>query len=119
MWAGLRELPRGGASDVMTHGDLLPGNLLAADGRLAGVIDVGGLQPADPALDLVCAWHVLQAGPRDVLREDLGCDDLEWERGKAWAFEQAMGLVWYYTTSNPTMSAIGRRTISRLLKSSA
>jgi aminoglycoside phosphotransferase (APT) family kinase protein len=119
MWAGLRQLPRGGASDVMTHGDLMPGNLLVADGRLAGVIDVGGLQPADPALDLVSAWHVLEAGPREVLRQDLGCDDLEWERGKAWAFEQAIGLVWYYVTSNPTMSAIGRRSLNELLQSRA
>ena len=43
--------------------------------------------------------------PRQVLRADLGCDDLEWERGRAWAFEQAMGLVWYYRDSNPAMSS--------------
>ncbi|HTW10575.1 MAG TPA: phosphotransferase, partial [Acidimicrobiales bacterium] len=115
MWRALRELPRND-EDVMTHGDLVPGNLLVSDGRLIGIIDVGGLGPADPALDLVSAWHLLEAGPREVLREDLGPGDLEWERGKAWAFEQAMGLVWYYAKSNPTMSAVGRRTLSRLLE---
>jgi len=26
-----------------------------------------------------------------------------------------MGLVWYYADSNPVMSAIGRRTLDRLL----
>ena len=83
-------------------------------GRLAGVIDVGGVGPADPALDLVAAWHLLDAAPRQVLRDHLGVDDLEWDRGRAWAFEQAMGLVWYYETSNPTMSALGRRTLQRL-----
>ncbi len=72
--------------------------------------------PADPALDLVSAWHLLGAGPREALRDDLGPDDLEWERGKAWAFEQAMGLVWYYARSNATMAAIGRRPLSRLLE---
>ncbi len=41
----------------MTHGDLIPGNVLVADARLAGVIDVGGLGPADPALDPVAAWR--------------------------------------------------------------
>ncbi len=56
----------------MTHGDLVPGNVLVADGRLAG--------------------------------------------GKAWAFAQAMGLVWYYVTTNPTMSFTGRRTLDRLLQ---
>jgi aminoglycoside phosphotransferase (APT) family kinase protein len=115
LWAVLRELPRGAAGDVMTHGDLIPGNVLVRDGRLAGVIDVGGLGPADPALDLVGAWHLLEAGPRQVLRDDLGCDDLEWERGKAWAFEQAMGAAWYYVESNPAMSLMGRRTLRRIL----
>jgi aminoglycoside phosphotransferase (APT) family kinase protein len=114
LWAAWRDLPRT-APDVMTHGDLIPGNVLVTDGRLTGVIDVGGLGPADPALDLVAAWHLLDNGPRLVLRAQLGCDDLEWERGKAWAFEQAMGVVWYYAASNPVMSEMGRRTLARLL----
>jgi aminoglycoside phosphotransferase (APT) family kinase protein len=98
----------------MSHGDLIPGNVLVAGGRLAGILDVGGLGPADPALDLVAAWHLLQAGPRQALRDDLRCGDLEWERGQAWAFEQAMGLVWYYADSNPAMSRMGRRTLNRI-----
>ncbi len=99
----------------MTHGDLTPGNVLVSGGRLIGILDVGGLGPADPAVDLVGAWHLLEAGPRQVLREDLGCDDLEWARGRAWAFEQAMGLVWYYLDSNPAMSRLGRRTLERIV----
>ncbi|MEP6852192.1 MAG: aminoglycoside phosphotransferase family protein [bacterium] len=114
MWAVLRDLPRSGAGDVMTHGDLIPGNVLVSDGRLTAVIDVGGLGPADLALDLVCAWHLLDAGPRQVLRDELGCDDLEWERGMAWAFEQAMGAVWYYVETNPAISLMGRRTLHRI-----
>jgi hypothetical protein len=58
---------------------------------------------------------LLDSGPRTVLRERLGSDDLEWERGKAWAFEQSMGAVWYYRESNPTMSQMGRRTLQRVL----
>jgi aminoglycoside phosphotransferase (APT) family kinase protein len=115
LWSVLRDLPRGAGPDVMTHGDLIPGNVLVSGGRLAGVIDVGGLGPADPALDLVGAWHLLEDGPRQVLRDDLGCDDLEWERGRAWAYAQAIGLVWYYVQSNPVMSRLGRRTLDRLL----
>jgi aminoglycoside phosphotransferase (APT) family kinase protein len=113
-WATMRVLPRS-ARDVMTHGDLIPGNVLVSSGRLAGVIDVGGLGPADPALDLVGAWHLLDAGPRQVLRDDLTCEDLEWERGKAWAFEQSMGAVWYYVESNPAMSLMGQRTLQRIM----
>lgn len=113
LWRGFRELPRTSA-DVMTHGDLTPGNVLVSAGRLAGVLDVGGLGPADPALDLVPAWHLLESAPREAFRDDLGADDLEWERGRAWAFEQAMGAIWYYERSNPAMSQMGRRTLHRI-----
>jgi aminoglycoside phosphotransferase (APT) family kinase protein len=99
MWETFRELPRETA-DVMTHGDLIPGNLPVSGGHLIGTIDVGGLGPADPALDLVGAWHVLEAGPRQAFRDDLECDDLEWERGKAWAFENR--LVQFGTTPKAT-----------------
>lgn len=116
LWSRFRELPRTGA-DVMSHRDLIPGNVLVAGGRLSGVLDTGGFGPSDPALDLVSAWHLLREGPRQVLRRALNCDDLEWERGKAWAFEQAIGVVWYYVESNPTMSAMGRRTLDRILES--
>ncbi|CAN5592347.1 aminoglycoside phosphotransferase family protein [soil metagenome] len=112
-WREFRELPRTSA-DVMNHGDLTPGNVLVSAGRLAGVLDVGGLGPADPALDLVSAWHLLEGAPREALRDDLGSDDLEWERGRAWAFEQAMGAIWYYERSNPAMSQMGRRTLHRI-----
>ncbi|TQS19984.1 aminoglycoside phosphotransferase family protein [Microbispora hainanensis] len=114
MWDAFRSLPRE-AADVMNHSDLIPGNVLVSAGRLAGILDGGGFGPADPALDLVSAWHLLEAAPRQVLRLGLGCDDLEWERGKAWAFAQAMGLVWYYLETNPAMSRMGRRTLDRIL----
>ena len=114
VWSRVRELPRT-APDVMTHGDLTPGNVLVSDGRLAGVLDVGGLGPADPALDLVGAWHLLDSGPRELLKAGLQSDGLEWERGKAWAFAQAMGTIWYYVKSNPTMSCMGQRTLERIL----
>ena len=114
MWAAFRELPRA-APDVMSHGDLTPGNVLVAGGRLAGVLDVGSFGAADPALDLISAWNLLAAQPRRALREALRCTDLEWERGQAWAFQQAMGLVWYYAETNPVMSRLGRVTLDRIL----
>ena len=114
LWDRLRLLPVV-ASDAMCHGDLIPGNVLVRDGRLVGVLDGGGFGPADPALDLVGAWHLLDAGPRDVLREALGCSAVEWERGRAWALEQSLGLAWYYRASNPTMSALGVRSLRRIL----
>jgi aminoglycoside phosphotransferase (APT) family kinase protein len=115
LWSTFRDLPPSPSVEVMTHGDLIPGNVLVCDGRLAGVIDVGGLAPADPALDLVGAWHLLHEAPRQSLREDLGSGHIEWERGKAWAFEQSMGAVWYYVHSNPPMSQMGMRSLTRIL----
>lgn len=38
--------------------------------------------------------------------------------GAAWAFEQAMGLVWYYEKSNPGMAQLGRRTLARIQEDS-
>jgi len=42
MWDIFQELPHSGRGDVMSHGDLIPGNVLVSGGRLAGVLDVGG-----------------------------------------------------------------------------
>lgn len=112
MWATFRELPRAGG-DVMSHGDLVPGNVVTAGGRVTGLLDGGGFGPADPALDLVAAWHLLDDGPRAVLRDMLGCGVVEWERGRAWAFTQAMGLGWYYVESSPVLSRLGLRTLER------
>lgn len=117
LWSRLRELPRT-APDVMSHGDLTPLNVLVRDGRLAGVLDSGGFGPADPSLDVIAGWHLLDDGPRAVFRAVLGCDDLEWERSKAWALEQSLGAVWYYVDTNPAMSAMGRRTLSRIVADS-
>ncbi|MFE6861880.1 aminoglycoside phosphotransferase family protein [Nocardia sp. NPDC057668] len=115
IWERLRTLPRGSDPDVMNHCDLIPGNILVADGRLTGVLDTGGLAAADPALDLVSAWHLLGTASRQVLRDRLDVDNLEWERGRAWAFQQAIGLVWYYADSNPALSRVGRKTLDRIV----
>ncbi|GAB2594527.1 aminoglycoside phosphotransferase family protein [Microlunatus antarcticus] len=125
LWDRLRDLPRGPDPDVTTHGDLIPSNVLVGtrdgasgpgEARLVGLLDLGDCGPADPALDLVAAWHLLEDGPRETFREALGSDDATWARGTGWAFEQAIGLVWYYRTSNPGFSAFGRRTLDRLLR---
>jgi aminoglycoside phosphotransferase (APT) family kinase protein len=117
LWNYFRDLPRISA-DVMTHGDLIPSNVLVDDCRFVGVLDCGGFGPADPSLDVIAGWHLLDENPRAVFRAELESDDLEWERSKAWAFEQALGAVWYYVDSNPAMSAMGRRTLRRIVADS-
>ena len=46
-----------------SHADLMPGNLLVRDGRLAAVIDLGAVGVGDPAVDLMPAWNLFDAGP--------------------------------------------------------
>ena len=113
LWVKFRELPHAD-EDVMSHSDLIPQNILVANNRITGVIDGGMFGPADPALDLVAAWHLFDKERRDTVRDGLGGSDVEWQRGAAWAFQQAMGLVWYYETSNPIMANLGRSTLFRI-----
>ncbi|WP_439657554.1 aminoglycoside phosphotransferase family protein [Lentzea sp. HUAS TT2] len=114
LWAHFRDLPRTSA-DVMSHGDLQPLNVLVSDGRLAGVLDTGGFAPADPALDTMSAWYLLGDDSRAIFRELLNCDDLEWERSKAWSFQQCLGAIWYYVDSNPVMYRMGRLALDRIV----
>lgn len=103
----------------MCHSDLIPSNLLVSDGHLAGLLDTGGFQAADPALDLVVAWHLFTEAARDQIRTGLGCSDLQWERGAAWAFQQAVGAYWYYRSSNQAMAEMGKTTLDRLVSAFA
>ncbi|MEU6160674.1 aminoglycoside phosphotransferase family protein [Streptomyces sp. NPDC047130] len=114
LWDRLRDTPRSGP-DVWSHGDLMPGNLLADGGRLAGVIDVGQADVADPALDLQPAWNYFAPAAREAFRAALGVDDATWDRGKGWAFAQAIGCLWYYRETNPVMSNLARTTLQALL----
>lgn len=118
LWERLRELPTSGP-EVMSHRDLIPMNLLVrvVDGtnRLSGILDGGAFGPADPGLDLVVAWHLFDEPGREVIRRRLDVSACEWQRGAAWALQQAMGLVWYYEDSNPAMSSLGLTTVRRLL----
>ncbi len=114
LWRALRDLPPPRVL-AMSHKDFTPPNILVHGENIVGILDAGGFGPADPALDLVCAWHLLDRDRRDILRTRLYVQPEEWLRGAAWAFAQAMGLVWYYHHTNPAMSALGRTTLQRLV----
>ena len=114
IWHELRNLPPAGEV-VMSHKDLIPPNILVQGERIVGILDAGGFGPADPALDLVSTWHLLGHDARDQVRTRLRVKKDEWLRGAAWAFAQAMGVVWYYHRTNPTMAAFGRTTLQRLI----
>lgn len=87
------------------HGDLLAENLLVRDGRLAAVLDFGGLSIGDPTVDLIVGWEVLDAPAREVLRTSLDVDDASWLRGRAWALSLAIGAFPYYWRTMPARCA--------------
>lgn len=86
-WRRLRDVPAATEAACWVHTDLSEENLLAHhDGRLAGVIDFGGVGVGDRSVDLLYAWSLFDAPARDVLRAASGADHATWTRARAWAF---------------------------------
>ena len=112
--AGLRT-PAWSGPPVWVHGDLAPGNLLLRDGRLAAVIDFGGVGMGDPACDLMPAWNLLPRGARSVFRDALGPDAATWDRGRGWALTVALLQLPYYKDTNPELAASSRHVIREVL----
>ncbi|MBA3717036.1 MAG: aminoglycoside phosphotransferase family protein [Actinobacteria bacterium] len=100
---------------VWAHGDLMPGNLLMRDCRLAAVIDWGAVGIGDPACDLMVAWNLLPADARPVFRAALGYDDATWARGRGWALWTGLVGLPYYRVTNPGFAAKARRTVGEIL----
>lgn len=86
-WRRLREVPPATTPPCWIHTDLSSENMLIRpDGRLAGVIDFGGLGIGDRSVDMLYAWSLFDAPARDVLRAASGADEATWTRARAWAF---------------------------------
>jgi aminoglycoside phosphotransferase (APT) family kinase protein len=87
------------------HGDLLAENLLVSEGRLAAVLDFGGLAVGDPTVDLIVAWEVLDDASRQVFRHATGVDEQSWLAGRAWALALALMTFPYYWRTMPDRCA--------------
>lgn len=98
-----------------THGDLIPPNLLARDGRLSAVIDFGLIGTGDPAVDLIPAWAVLRGKARTVFREATGADEFAWQRARGYALRQALRIVPYYRESKPSFAGMAIDTIREII----
>ena len=83
------------------HGDLAAENLLVRDGRLAAVLDFGGLAVGDPTVDLMVAWEVLDPAAREVFRRAVCADEASWLRARAWALSLALMTFPYYWRTMP------------------
>jgi len=100
---------------VWVHGDLLPGNLLVRDGRLAAIIDFGTLQVGDPAADLQAAWNLFTGDSRRRFRAEAGASDACWLRGRGTVLYQAVMALAYYWDTNQGMVRQASRGLEEVL----
>jgi aminoglycoside phosphotransferase (APT) family kinase protein len=114
-WAEALRAPDWDGPPVWFHGDLLPGNLLVRDGRLAAVIDFECFGVGDPAIDAMAAWTVLPASGREVFRATAGFDDATWARGRGWALVMGLIALPYYRHTNPGFAQMARRALEAVL----
>ncbi|MEA2001623.1 MAG: aminoglycoside phosphotransferase family protein [Actinomycetota bacterium] len=117
-WDESHTAPGWERDDVWVHGDLLPGNLLVNEGRLAAVIDWGGLNAGDPACDLQAAWNVFGGESRIRYRTELEVDDASWLRGRGWALYQAVAALPYYWDTNPGIVRQAKHALAEVLADS-
>lgn len=115
LWEEALAVPGYAGAPVWAHGDLSPGNVLTAGGRLAAVIDFGCVGVGDPAVDLIVAWNLLPAEVRGVFREAVGADEAEWARGRGWALSISLIQLPYYWDTNPALAANSRHVIGEIL----
>lgn len=105
----------GPVAEGWLHGDLLAENLLVREGRLAAVLDLGGLGVGRRAVDLVVAWEVLDAPGRALLRELLDIDEATWRVGQGWALLLALITFPFYGRTMPARCAARRAMAAAVL----
>ncbi|CAM5283960.1 aminoglycoside phosphotransferase family protein [Streptomyces aurantiogriseus] len=115
LWEEALRVPDRTDPPVWAHSDLSPGNVLVEDGRLAAVIDFGGVGVGDPAVDLIVAWNLLPASARATFRKAVGADDAEWARGRGWALSISLIQLPYYWETNPPLAENSRHVIREIL----
>lgn len=97
------------------HGDLMPGNVLVADGKISAVIDFGTARAADPAGDVLAAWWLFDHHSRQTFRTALSVDSETWSRSRGWALSLSIIAMPYYRHRRPGTIADGRSFVAELL----
>lgn len=101
IWEEALAAPAYDAPPRWVHGDL-EGNCVAADGRLAGIIDWGLACVGDPAVDVQVVWSPLcSPTSRAVFLETLDVDAATLARSRGAAINQACAALPYYQTTHP------------------
>jgi aminoglycoside phosphotransferase (APT) family kinase protein len=114
IWEAALEAGPWSSTPVWVHGDLLPGNVIVRDCRVAGIIDWSSLGAGDPACELMLAW-ALPPGARALYRCLLPFDEASWARARGLVVEQAVSFITYYAKSIPEGVAMASRRLNALL----
>jgi aminoglycoside phosphotransferase (APT) family kinase protein len=118
LWDEAMRAPECEGPRVWVHADLDRRNVLARNGRLAAVLDWGGMGRADPAVDVMVAWKLVAREDRERFRELTGSDDETWLRAQGWALSQALIALGYYTlATNPALVREAERWLAEVLAS--
>jgi aminoglycoside phosphotransferase (APT) family kinase protein len=104
IWDEAMRLPAWDGLRTFVHADMMPGNVVTRDGRLAAVIDFAAAGIGDPSVDLIVAWMLLPDHVRPAFRRATSVDDATWLRGRARALSWALGHLHYYQHTNPVMA---------------
>ncbi len=118
VWRAALQAEASARNEVWVHGDLLPGNILVAEDRLAGVIDWSATGVGDPACDAMFAWS-LGVQDRALYRRLLGYDDATWARARGWVVEQTVLYIPYYARSLPMAVAQAKTRLEAALSDEA
>jgi aminoglycoside phosphotransferase (APT) family kinase protein len=99
---------------VWVHGDLSPGNVVVADGRLGGIIDWSAAGVGDPACEAMFGWSLPSEARREYFAA-LDIDDATRARARGWVVEQAAMFIPYYAHTIPVgVEAATRRLTAAL-----
>jgi aminoglycoside phosphotransferase (APT) family kinase protein len=116
LWQEALAAPGWTGAPVWIHADLDARNVLVRDGRLAAVLDWGGVGLGDPAVDVMAVWKLVARDDRDRFRAALAVDDATWLRAKGWAVSQAVTALGYYTLeTNPALVREAGRWLAEVL----
>lgn len=120
LWQAGLVAPAWDRTPLWIHGDLHPGNLVAHDGALAGIIDFGDVTAGDPAYDLAVAWLAFDTAGRDafIAATGLHYDAGTWVRARAWAAAVVLMLL-AHSDDNPAYFALGRDAAATVIADAA
>jgi aminoglycoside phosphotransferase (APT) family kinase protein len=115
LWERAVAAPAWDGANVWIHADLDRRNVLVCDGKLAAVLDWGGVGVGDPAVDVMVAWKLVSSEDRERFRALLGVDDSTWLRAQGWLVSQALLALRYYTPeSNLALHAEATRWLAEV-----